>query len=55
MKRILPMSPEDQKIFFLVMWEAYQKGLSNEDISVEGLVDEIKQKLLPVVNKSSQQ
>ncbi|MHC0037872.1 hypothetical protein [Pseudoneobacillus sp. C159] len=49
------MSPEDQKLFFLVMREAYRKGLSNEDISVLGLVDEIKQMLLPVLKKSSQQ
>jgi hypothetical protein len=45
------MSDEEKELFFTIMEEAYQKGISNRDISVEGLFNEIKQKLIPVLTK----
>jgi hypothetical protein len=48
------MSDEDKELFFSVMEEAYYLGLTNSDISVEGLLNEIRQKLTPVLLKNIQ-
>ncbi|HLO11951.1 MAG TPA: hypothetical protein VK190_06930 [Pseudoneobacillus sp.] len=45
------MSEEDKELFFLIMEEAYQKGITSGDLSVESFIIEIRQKLIPVFLK----
>jgi hypothetical protein len=45
------MSNEEKELFFSIIEEVYQLGTTSIDISVEGLINEIKQKLIPVLAK----
>lgn len=46
----LPMSNEQQELFLSIIIDAYQKGTTSRDISVESLFNEIKQKLVKIVD-----
>lgn len=46
------MSNEEKELFFSIIEEAYLKGRNSRDISVEGLINELKQKLIPVLAKN---
>jgi hypothetical protein len=45
------MSNEEKELFFSILEEAYQKGMTSSDISVDSLYNEIKQKLSAVIAK----
>jgi hypothetical protein len=45
------MSIEERELFFSIIEEAYLKGITSSELSVESLVDEIKQKLTPILAK----
>jgi hypothetical protein len=47
------MSIEERELFFSIIEEAYLKGMTSSDLSVESLVDEIKQKLTPIIAKET--
>jgi hypothetical protein len=46
------MSIEERELFFSIIEEAYLKGINSSELSVEGLVDEIKMKLAPILTKN---
>lgn len=44
------MSNEQQELFLSIIMDAYQKGTTSRDLSIESFFDEIKQKLIKVVD-----
>lgn len=50
MEGILPMSNEQQELFMSIIMDAYQKGITSRDLSVESFFNEIKQKLVKVID-----
>lgn len=46
------MSIEQQQKFLSIILEAYEKGISSTDITVEDLVDDIKKKLKVVYSET---
>jgi hypothetical protein len=52
-KEFCHMSIEERELFFSIIEEAYLKGMTSSDLSVESLVDEIKQKLTPIIAKET--
>jgi hypothetical protein len=52
MEGILPMSNEEQELYIEIIVDAYQKGTTKSDISLEGLFNEIKQRLVQVMEKN---
>lgn len=46
------MSIEERELFFSIIEEAYLKGMTCSELSVESLFDEIKQKLTPILAKN---
>jgi hypothetical protein len=52
-KEFCHMSIEERELFFSIIEEAYLKGMTSSDLSVESLVDEIKQKLTPIIAKDT--
>jgi hypothetical protein len=51
-KEFCHMSIEERELFFLIIEEAYLRGITSNELSVEGLVNEIKQKLTPILTKN---
>ncbi|MFD2442743.1 hypothetical protein ACFSO7_01880 [Bacillus sp. CGMCC 1.16607] len=47
------MSNEQQELFLKIITEAYQKGTTCRDISVAGLLSEMKEKLIRVIEKEA--
>ncbi|CAG9608469.1 hypothetical protein [Pseudoneobacillus rhizosphaerae] len=45
------MSIEERELFFSIMKDAYLRGITSNELSVETLVNEIKQKLMPILAK----
>jgi hypothetical protein len=52
-KEFCHMSIEERELFFSIIEEAYLKGMTSSDLSVESLVNEIKQKLTPIIAKET--
>jgi hypothetical protein len=52
-KEFCHMSIEERELFFSIIEEAYLKGMTSSDLSVESLVNEIKQKLTPILAKET--
>lgn len=48
------MSTEEKDLFFSILEEAYQKGITSRDLSVESLFNELKEKLIPVFGKDTE-
>lgn len=51
MEGICLMSIEERELFFSIMKDAYLRGITSNELSVETLVNEIKQKLMPILAK----
>lgn len=51
-KEFCHMSTEERELYVSIIEEAYKIGTTSIDISVESLFSEIKQKLIPVLEKS---
>jgi hypothetical protein len=45
------MSIEERELFYSIIEEAYLRGMTSSELTVDSLVDEIKQKLLPILAK----
>jgi hypothetical protein len=52
-KEFCHMSIEERELFFSIIEEAYLKGMTSSELSVESLFDEIKQKLTPILAKEA--
>jgi hypothetical protein len=50
-KEFCHMSIEERELFFSIIEEAYLRGITSNELSVDSLVNEIKQKLLPILAK----
>jgi hypothetical protein len=50
-KEFCHMSIEERELFFSIIEDAYLRGITSNELSVETLVNEIKQKLMPILAK----
>jgi hypothetical protein len=50
-KEFCHMSIEERELFYSIIEEAYLRGMTSSELSVDSLVNEIKQKLLPILAK----
>jgi hypothetical protein len=50
-KEFCHMSIEERELFYSIIEEAYLRGMTSSELTVDSLVDEIKQKLLPILAK----
>jgi hypothetical protein len=50
-KEFCHMSIEERELFYSIIEEAYLRGMTSSELTVDSLVNEIKQKLLPILAK----